>query len=201
MPLRPTRCVDHAEGGTVAVFADNAPAFYAITPERLAQLLEIEAQLSRPASDVTLDTSSLMNRLTFPVTVPMGKFALYAGWQPDADFQRQAALWGIALTQPATAEELAAFTAWWQAEGKVFTHIQWQQKLARIRLPAPATAASQNAISTRFQNRINRSPADSEVRNEERRRPDETSAKNDACQREARVSPPVKSCWRGKRAR
>jgi DNA replication protein DnaT len=61
----------------------------------------------------------------------MGKFALYAGWQPDADFQRQAALWGIALTQPATAEELAAFTAWWQAEGKVFTHIQWQQKLAR----------------------------------------------------------------------
>jgi patatin-like phospholipase/acyl hydrolase len=118
----------------------------------------------------------------------MGKFALYAGWQPDADFQRQAALWGIALTQPATPEELAAFTAWWQAEGKVFTHIQWQQKLARIfRLPAPATAASQNAISTRFQNRINRSPADSEVRNEERRRPDETSAKNDACQREARV--------------
>jgi DNA replication protein DnaC len=38
------------------------------------------------------------------------------------------------------------------------------------------------------------------VRNEERRRPDETSAKNDASQREARLSPRVKNCWRGKRA-
>ena len=56
---------------------------------------------------------------------------MYAGWQPDADFQRQAALWGIALAQPATPEELAAFTAYWQAEGKVFHHVQWQQKFAR----------------------------------------------------------------------
>ena len=127
----PRGVLTHAEGGTVAVFADNAPAFYAITPERLAQLLEIEAQLSRPASDITLDNQFFDEPVNVPVTVPMGKFALYAGWQPDADFQRQAALWGIALTQPATAEELATFTAWWQAEGKVFTHIQWQQKLAR----------------------------------------------------------------------
>ncbi len=35
-------------------------------------------------------------------------------------FQRLAALWGIALTQPVTPEELAAFVAYWQAEGKVF---------------------------------------------------------------------------------
>ena len=27
--------------GTVAVFANNAPAFYALTPDRLAQLLEL----------------------------------------------------------------------------------------------------------------------------------------------------------------
>ena len=73
--------------GTVAVFANNAPAFYALT--------------------------------------------MYAGWQPDADFQRLAALWGIALSQPVTPEELAAFVAYWQAEGKVFHHVQWQQKLAR----------------------------------------------------------------------
>ena len=31
----------------------------------------------------------------------------------------------------ATPEELAAFTAYWQAEGKVFHHVQWQQKFAR----------------------------------------------------------------------
>ena len=28
-----------------------------------------------------------------------------AAWQPDADFQRQAALWGVALREPVTAEE------------------------------------------------------------------------------------------------
>ncbi|MDY1037133.1 primosomal protein DnaT [Lelliottia sp. CFBP8978] len=127
----PRGVLSNAEGGTIAVFADNAPAFYAITPERLAQLLDIEARLSRPASDVTLDTQFYEEPASAPAAIPMGKFAMYAGWQPDADFQRQAALWGIALMQPVTQEELAAFVAYWQAEGKVFHHVQWQQKLAR----------------------------------------------------------------------
>ena len=127
----PRGILTKADGGTLAVFADNAPAFYAITPERLAQLLDIEARLSRPVSDVALDTQFFEEPTSAPVAVPMGKFAMYSGWQPDADFQRQAALWGIALTQTATPEELAAFVAYWQAEGKVFHHVQWQQKLAR----------------------------------------------------------------------
>ena len=127
----PRGVLTHAEGGTLAVFADNAPAFYAVTPERLAQLLEIEAKLSRPASDVMLDNQFLDAPDSDTEAVPMRKFPMYAGWQPDADFQRQAALWGIALSQPATPEELAAFTAYWQAEGKVFHHVQWQQKFAR----------------------------------------------------------------------
>lgn len=117
--------------GAVAVFANNAPAFYALTPERLAQLLELEAKLARPCSDIALDAQFFDEPSAAPVAVPMGKFAMYAGWQPDADFQRLAALWGIALTQPVTPEELAAFVAYWQAEGKVFHHVQWQQKLAR----------------------------------------------------------------------
>ncbi|HFN3579713.1 TPA: primosomal protein DnaT [Enterobacter hormaechei] len=127
----PRGVLTHAEGGTLAVFADNAPAFYAVTPERLAQLLDIEAKLSRPASDVMLDNQFFDEPTSAPAAVPMGKFPMYAGWQPDADFQRQAALWGIALSQPATPEELAAFTAYWQAEGKIFHHVQWQQKFAR----------------------------------------------------------------------
>lgn len=127
----PRGILTKADGGTLAVFADNAPAFYVITPERLAQLLDIEARLSRPVSDVALDTQFFEEPTSAPVAVPMGKFAMYSGWQPDADFQRQAALWGIALTQTATPEELAAFVAYWQAEGKVFHHVQWQQKLAR----------------------------------------------------------------------
>ena len=117
--------------GTVAVFANNAPAFYALTPARLAQLLELEARLARPGSDIALDPQFFEEPAAAPVAVPMGKFAMYADWQPDADFQRLAALWGIALSQPVTPEELAAFVAYWQAEGKVFHHVQWQQKLAR----------------------------------------------------------------------
>ena len=127
----PRGVLTNAENGTLAVFADNAPAFYAITPERLAQLLDLEARLSRPVSDVALDNQFFEEPGSAPVAVPMGKFAMYGGWQPDADFQRQAALWGIALAQTVTPEELAAFTAYWQAEGKVFHHVQWQQKLAR----------------------------------------------------------------------
>lgn len=125
------RVLSEAQGGTVAVFANNAPAFYALTPERLAALLELEARLARPTSDVALDAQFFEEPTAAPVQVPMGKFAMYAGWQPDADFQRLAALWGIGLTQPVTPEELASFVAYWQAEGKVFHHVQWQQKLAR----------------------------------------------------------------------
>lgn len=120
-----------AEGQAVAVFANNAPAFYALSPARLAQLLALEAKLARPGSDVMLDERLYEEPAAAPVAVPMGKFAMYSDWQPDADFQRLAALWGIALSQPVTAEELASFIAYWQAEGRVFHHVQWQQKLAR----------------------------------------------------------------------
>lgn len=37
----------------------------------------------------------------------------------------------MALSEPVTAAELAAFVAYWQAEGRLFHHVQWQQKLAR----------------------------------------------------------------------
>ncbi|MGK9172456.1 primosomal protein DnaT [Yokenella regensburgei] len=127
----PASVLARAEGGAVAVFANNAPAFYAITPARLEQLLALEARLARPAIDVALDNQFFDEPSAAPSRVPMGKFPMYADWQPDADFQRMAALWGIALTQPVTPEELAAFVAYWQAEGKVFHHVQWQQKLAR----------------------------------------------------------------------
>ncbi|EBD4077352.1 primosomal protein DnaT [Salmonella enterica subsp. enterica] len=118
-------------GGAVAVFANNAPAFYAVTPARMAELLALEEKLSRPGSDVALDAQFYEEPEAAPVAIPCGKFAMYPAWQPDADFQRQSALWGVALREPVTAEELAAFIAYWQAEGKVFHHIQWQQKLAR----------------------------------------------------------------------
>ncbi|TKU78412.1 primosomal protein DnaI, partial [Citrobacter sp. TBCS-14] len=73
-------------GGAVAVFANNAannaPAFYAVTPARLAELLALEEKLSRPGSDVTLDAQFYEEPQAAPVAVPMGKFAMYADWQP-----------------------------------------------------------------------------------------------------------------------
>lgn len=128
----PRRAIAQTAQGTVAVFDHNAPAFYAISAERLAALLTLEARLANPASDVALEAPLYDEPAPeAPVAAPMGKFALYAGWQPDADFLRMAALWGITLTQPVTPEELSSFVTYWQAEGKVFHHVQWQQKLAR----------------------------------------------------------------------
>ena len=123
--------LEKAEGGMVAVFAYNAPAFYAVTPARLAELLALEEKLARPGSDKALADLLYQEPQTATVAVPKGKYAMCPDWRPDADFTRQAALWGVALREPATAEELACYIAYWQAAGQVFHHVQWQQKLAR----------------------------------------------------------------------
>ncbi|AFJ48450.1 primosomal protein DnaT [Shimwellia blattae] len=129
----PVGALASTESGTLAVFENNGPAFYAITAERLAALLACEEKASQALTDVTLDNTLFGQDAAAPAMTPapFGKFAMYPGWQPDADFLRMAALWGIALTQPVTPEELASFIAYWQAEGKFFHHVQWQQKLAR----------------------------------------------------------------------
>ena len=125
----PLAVLQQADNGVLAVLYNNAPAFYALTPQRLAQLLALEAAAQQP-NDVTLD-DSLFHSDAAPIATPVGKFAMYPGWQPDQDFQRQAAIWGVALSEPVTAAELATFVAYWQAEGRLFHHVQWQQKLAR----------------------------------------------------------------------
>ena len=61
-----------AEGGVVAVFANNAPAFYAVTPARLAELLALEEKLARPGSDVALDDQLYQNRKPLPLLYPWG---------------------------------------------------------------------------------------------------------------------------------
>lgn len=125
----PLAVLQQADNGVLAVLHNNVPALYAVTPQRLAQLLALEAAAQQP-NDVMLD-DSMFHTEAAPIATPVGKFAMYQGWQPDADFQRQAAIWGIALSEPVTAAELATFIAYWQAEGRLFHHVQWQQKLAR----------------------------------------------------------------------
>lgn len=86
------------------------------------------------------------------ITVPPGKFAMYAEWTPGTEFEQQAALWGICIEPRLTDAELAAFVSYWQAEGKMFHHIQWLQKLARSvqvsrARPAPASRRDINQVS------------------------------------------------------
>ena len=129
----PIGALSSAESGAVAVFDNNAPVLYAVSPDRLAQLLELEAAARQPQSDVALDEQLYHDAAAQPAAMaaPAGKFMMYAGWRPDADFQRQAAIWGITLSEPVTPAELASFITWWQADGRPFHHVQWQQKLAR----------------------------------------------------------------------
>lgn len=122
----PAVALDALPAGVLVVLSNNAPLFYAVTPARMAQLLMLEQQVvaGEAVSEVRYDGAVL-------ACAPVGKFAMYIGWQPDADFQRMAALWGVHLAYPVTAAELMAFVSYWQVERKVFHHIQWQQKLAR----------------------------------------------------------------------
>ncbi|NIL23512.1 hypothetical protein HB991_13455 [Yersinia mollaretii] len=59
-----------------------------------------------------------------------GKFAMAEGWQPEADFCRKAAMWGVIISD-FTPVELAEFVTYWQAEGKVFHQAQWEQKFSQ----------------------------------------------------------------------
>ncbi|HHZ6969204.1 TPA: DnaT-like ssDNA-binding domain-containing protein [Morganella morganii] len=60
-----------------------------------------------------------------------GKFVMTGNWQPDPDFSRKAAQWGVILNEPYRAEELAEFVTYWQAEGKAKHHAQWEMAFAR----------------------------------------------------------------------
>ncbi|MBA2817884.1 primosomal protein DnaT [Candidatus Pantoea persica] len=147
----PRQALHQAENGTLAVLDNYTPVLYAVTPERLAQLLALEAAVQQ-SSDVTLD-DSLYNDAPAVPSAPVGKFAMYAGWQPNADFQRQAAIWGVALSEPVTPAELAAFIAYWQAEGRLFHHVQWQQKLARsVQMNRAASGGQPKRDSTQISN-------------------------------------------------
>lgn len=96
----PLTALQQAEKGTLAVLDNYAPVMYAITPKRLAELLALEAAARQP-NDVALD-DSLYDDSPAAIHTPAGKFAMYQGWQPDADFTRQAAIWGVSLGEPVT---------------------------------------------------------------------------------------------------
>ena len=84
---------------------------------------------------------------------------MFKNWNPTADFARQANLWGMPIKAGINIEaELSSFIAYWQAEGKVFHHVQWQQKLARS---IQINRANQGGVAKRDINAI--SQPDSQI--------------------------------------
>lgn len=82
------------------------------------------------------------------VDEPIGKFTMTDAWLPSRDFRRRAAMWGVQLPEPDyLPTELAEFSAYWGAEMKVFTQIQWEQKFAR-HIPV-VRAKSQKHVTAR----------------------------------------------------
>lgn len=74
----------------------------------------------------------LPQRFIGEANIPIGKFSMFEGWSPSDDFVMRARLWGYALPMDGYQKtELAEFVTYWQAEGKVFEHVQWEQKFAR----------------------------------------------------------------------
>ncbi|MCJ3066399.1 helix-turn-helix domain-containing protein [Klebsiella pneumoniae] len=71
----------------------------------------------------------------FPASQLMGKFQMHPGWAPSDDFEKRAALWGFPMPEGMNRSNwqpvINNFITYWQAEGKVFHHVQWEQKLAR----------------------------------------------------------------------
>lgn len=112
----PIKILEKSSNGITAVLKNNTPVFYAITPDFLKKIFDIEYDLSNKKIKKQNVTK---------------KFAMYPEWIPDKDFINQAALWGIMLTEEISKSELACFISYWQAEGCFFHHVQWQQKLAR----------------------------------------------------------------------
>ncbi|ACL29854.1 primosomal protein DnaT [Buchnera aphidicola str. APS (Acyrthosiphon pisum)] len=112
----PIKILEKSNKGIIGVLKNKSPIFYVITPYILKKIFDLECNL--------LDLDKTKQQIS-------KKFSMHPQWTPDKDFIRQAALWGITLTEEILESELASFISYWQAEGCFFHHIQWQQKLAR----------------------------------------------------------------------
>ncbi|PPI87652.1 primosomal protein DnaT [Candidatus Pantoea edessiphila] len=126
----PVSSLKENDKGILTILKNYTPVMYAITPERLAQLLTIEA-ISKQNNNILIDNNFINDTTKINMYTPIGKYAMYNGWKPDSDFIRQAAIWGVHLNKPITDAELSIFISYWHAEGSLFHHVQWQQKFAR----------------------------------------------------------------------
>lgn len=113
----PIKIITKNENEALSISKNKKILFYAITPLLLKKILNFEYNFEK--EDIEKE-----NKIK-------KKFSMYPKWNPDKDFIKKSALWGIILEEEVSKHELSAFTSYWEAEGCFFYHIQWEQKLAR----------------------------------------------------------------------
>lgn len=120
-----------ADNGTIALMNNNKPAMYLLSPKRLSKLLEIELKYLQQNLDFCKQ-KKIFQSVNNDMSYQNIKFRMHKNWIPGNNFIKLSALWGIKLNFDITKEELRSFISYWQVENKMFYHVQWQQKLARI---------------------------------------------------------------------
>ncbi|CAL4317788.1 Primosomal protein 1 [Buchnera aphidicola (Thelaxes suberi)] len=131
----PIKSLYGAKNEILAVFNENVPVMYVVTPRIMKKLFYVHKK------NIDYDRSILLNKYLTKIDIkgksnscnytPQGKFLIYDDWKPDNNFLHQALIWGIKLTSAPKNEELLSFISYWKAEGRLFHHMQWQQKFAR----------------------------------------------------------------------
>lgn len=163
--LESLRAASHGVSGSMGLAFDKAFALAnplakdkAKPLPRPFQKAVSSKQILKPLSLSGVDGISPEERMNPPAEPPFwddqddeqgqfGKFPMSANWLPSPDFQRQAVLWNKKIEGPApgyTPEELASFTAFWTAEGRVYHQTQWEQKFADSVLYERQAAAKRN---------------------------------------------------------
>ncbi|HET9678489.1 MAG TPA: DnaT-like ssDNA-binding domain-containing protein [Buchnera sp. (in: enterobacteria)] len=131
----PIEKIKKSQKKILALLNNNLPIAYLIKPELLKRFLAIETAYKETKSNINLLKSLFLkknkDRENKIKENQCGKFLMYESWNPDKDFLNKSALWGIDLNEYPKKSELALFISYWKAEGRMFHHIQWQQKLAR----------------------------------------------------------------------
>lgn len=135
-------------GGAVAVFANNTPAFYAVTPARMAELLALEEKLSRPGSDVALDAQFYEEPEAVPVAIPCGKFAMYPPGNPMRTFSARLLFGASRFGSQSLRKSWRRLSPTGRRKERFFTISSGSKSLhAAYKLAVPVMAGCRNATS------------------------------------------------------
>ncbi|WP_343189965.1 DnaT-like ssDNA-binding domain-containing protein [Buchnera aphidicola] len=125
----PSKYLKKTKKKTILILEKNAPKTYIINNYILKKIFKkikiykkkIDNDISKKI--ISIEKFNSKNKI-------QNKFAMYKNWNPDKNFIKKAAMWGIEIKKKVSRSELNLFIDYWKAEGRILHHIQWEQKLA-----------------------------------------------------------------------